>query len=231
MLAMYAGLGLSLVLADSVVLLLVHGHIRAAFLPSGIRAAVPVTAFWAVAGLRSAVAAPVDRRGTWLFRSVLGRPASDHFAGRRVWITLVAALLSSAIALLLFPLSPASMQTGRVLCAQLIIALGSSLVLADVFLHSTHSLPFSQIHKSTITDFPLMVLRYFVLFPVFVSLTVHLETWAELSTIHLVKIALLFAAAHAVLRAVHAHSLRQFTNDTGTGEDEEFPQNLGLRDF
>ena len=84
MLALYGGLALALTLSNTVVIRVEGGHIHASLLPYGIRAAVPVMAFWSVLALNAVVSVPIDRRGAWLFRVLIGRPQPNHLAGVRL---------------------------------------------------------------------------------------------------------------------------------------------------
>jgi hypothetical protein len=234
MLALYGGLALALALANMVVL---HvgtgagsGHMRISLLPYGIRAAVPILAFWTVIGLGSVVSAPIDRRGAWVFRVVIGRPGAEHLTGTRRWITMGALLVVMAAAILLHAVSPAAMRTPLIFGCQLLVALGSSLLLADLRLFQVRTIPFTHLRTSSITDFPLMILRYFVLFPLFVAVVVGQEQWIEASLAHLLKSLLLVAAIHLLLLMAHARGLAQSTLSTPPEEGEEFPMSLGLRD-
>jgi len=199
-------------------------------LPGGIRSAVPIMAFWAVVGLRSTLSTPVDRRGIWLFRVLIGRPRPGHLAGTRIWITLWALLVSLGTALCLHALSPASLKTPCITAGQLVVVIGVSFLLADIFLFSVRTIPFTHLRKGTITDLPLAVVRYFVLFPLFVAIVVHKEAQIELSASHLVETLLILAAAHFLVQKAHARSLQQYTVDALADEADEFPQRLGLRD-
>jgi len=229
-LAMFGGLGIALTLAEMVILRVANGHIRPALLADGIRSAVPIMAFWTVIGLRSVLSAPVDRRGSWLFGVLIGRPGSGHLAGTRVWITLWVVLVSLGTAVFFHALSPAGLKTPLITAGQLAVAIGVSFLLADIFLFSVRTIPFTHLHKGAITDLPLAVVRYFVLFPFFVAIVVHYEAWIEASISHLVKTLLIFASAHFLLQSAQAGSLRQSTLDTPPDEADEFPQRLGLRD-
>jgi hypothetical protein len=82
-----------------------------------------------------------------------------------------------------------------------------------------------------VNDLPLAVLRYFVLFPIFVSIVLLKEAWIEASGMHLLETLFVFLAVHLLLRQARLHFLAQFTLDTPPDETEEFPQRLGLRDF
>jgi hypothetical protein len=113
---------------------------------------------------------------------------------------------------------------------QLLIAIGVSLLLADIYLFSVRSVPFTHLRKSSITDLPLVIVRYVVLFPLLVTILVHNETWIEANPLHLIKTLVFFVAAHVLLLKTQARSLLQSTLDTPSDEADEFPQRLGLRD-
>jgi hypothetical protein len=206
------------------------GHIRFSLLTDGIRSAIPIMIFFTVIGLRAVISAPVDRRGSWLFGVLIGRPRSNHLAGTSIWITLWALMISLGIALLLHALSPDSMKIPRTLSGQLIVAVGLSFLLSDLFLFSIRTIPFTHLHKGSVNDLPLAVFRYFVLFPIFVSIVVDKETWIESSTLHLLETLFILTAAHLLLQRAHARFLQQYTLDTPPDESDEFPQRLGLRD-
>jgi len=229
-LAMFGGLSIAIALAQMVVLYFVPGHIRLSLLPNGIRSAIPIMIFLTVVGLRSVIAAPVDRRGSWIFGVLIGRPRSHHLAGTSIWIILWAFSISLATALLLHALSPDNMKTPRTLLGQLIVAAGLSLLLSDLFLFSIRTIPFTHLHKSSINDLPIAAARYFVVFPIFVSIVVAEEAWIEANTQHLLETLFFFTAAHLLLQIAHDRSLRQYALDTPPDETDEFPQRLGLRD-
>ena len=231
MLAMYAGLGTALALSDLLAFRVSGGHIRPVLLPSGIRSAIPVTVFWTVAGLRSVLTSSIDLRGAWLFRVIIGRPKAVHFAGTRIWVTLWAATIGLTTAIVLHALSPRSLDSSFATLDQFLIATAVSFLLADIFLFPVRSIPFTHIRKSSITDLPLVIVRYVVLFPLFIAILVHNETWIEGNSLHLFKALLCLVAAHLLLLKIHARSLLQSTLDTPPDEIDEFPQRLGLRDF
>jgi hypothetical protein len=76
-----------------------------------------------------------------------------------------------------------------------------------------------------------VVVRYFVLFPLFVAVLVHNEDWMETSVLHVFKTVVFLIAAHFLLLNTHTRSLSQSTLDTPPDEADEFPQRLGLRDI
>jgi len=229
MLALYSGLALALAISGMLTLRLEANHIHPSLLPYGIRAAVPVMAFWTVIGLASVTSAPIDRRGAWLFGALIGRPGPEHMAGARRWITLWAIMVSVGAALTFRVFSPAALRTPVVLASQLLAAVGVSMLLTDIRLFPARTIPFTHLRTASITDFPLMILKYVVLFPVLVDAVVRAEGWMEASAIQLGKALLLVGAAHVLLLKAHAYTVRQSTLETPPEEGDEFPQRLGLR--
>jgi hypothetical protein len=230
-LAMFGGLSVALALAQMVVLNFAPGRVHLSLLPDGIRSAVPIMVFFTIVGLRSVISAPVDRRGSWLFGVLIGRPRSDHLAGTNIWVTLWALIVSLGTALLFHTLSPASMKVPRTTTGQLLMAVGLSLLLSDILLFSVRTIPFTHLHKGSVNDLPFAIARYFVLFPIFVAVVVHQEAWVEENLRHLFATLFLLIAAHLLLRKTEAKFLARSTLDTPPDEVDEFPQRLGLRDL
>ena len=230
-LAMFGGLSVALTLAQMLVLRVEPDHVYPALLANGIRSAIPIMIFFTVVGLRAVLSAPVDRRGSWLFSVLIGRPRSSLLAGTSVWITLWALIISLGTALLLHTLSPISLKIPRITLGQFLVATGLSFLLSDILLYSVRTIPFTHLHKGSVNDLPLAVLRYFVLFPIFVSIVLQKEAWIEASGMHLVTTLVVFLGVHLLLRRARLHFLAQFTLDTPPDETEQFPQGLGLRDF
>ncbi|MBB5341496.1 hypothetical protein HDF13_003829 [Edaphobacter lichenicola] len=128
------------------------GHAHTTLQPDGIRSAIPIMAFFTVAGLRSVLAAPVDRRGSWLFRVLIGCPRSGHLAGAYLWISLATFLIGSSTALLLHSLSPPAMKISRIATGQVLVAIGLALLLPDVLLFSVRGIPFIGVVACEILD-------------------------------------------------------------------------------
>lgn len=230
MLALYGGLALALALSNMVVLRIAAGSLHPSLLPYGIRAAVPIMAFWTVIALSSIVSSPIDRRGSWLFAVMIGRPASGHLAGTRLWISLWTMLASVLTALILHFFSPAAMRTPLVTAGQFLVAIGASILLTDIRLFPVRIVPFTHLRTSSITDFPLIVVRYLIFYPFFIAAVVHQESWIEATPLHLAATLLLLLAAHLLLQKAHDRTLQQETLDTPPEDGDEFLQRLGFSD-
>jgi hypothetical protein len=230
MLAMYGGLGLAIAVSYMLVLRTWSGHLHLTLLPEGIRSAVPIMAFWTIAGLSSVLATPIDRRATWLFHALLGRPRADHLTGSRIWITLWALFISLGTALVLHPLSPPSLRTTPATVDQLFIAVAVPFLLADIFLLNLRTLPFTHLRKGSVTDLPRTVIRYLVVFPFFVALLVGLEPWIEANVHHLLGLISVFGGLHLLLVHRHTQSVHDSAAAVPADDADDFPQSLGLRD-
>lgn len=229
LLALYAGLTLALLLSQMLVLQVGNGHIRPALLPQGIRAAVPIAVFLTVVALRGALWAPVDLRGIWIFKSILGRPRPQHLHGTKRWVQLWAALAGISTAVALHWLVPAPMRSPRMLVDQIVLSCGLALVLSDLYLYPKQSMPFSQLRLSSVADLPLAICRNFVLFPTLVFLLVSLEPSFERSWGQLAKLAVVFALLHLAIDKLYARSLEHLNANVLVADEDAFPQGLGLR--
>ena len=229
-LALFAGLTLALVLSQTLILHVRNGHIHAALLPGGIRAAVPITVFLTVIALRGSVWAPVDRRGAWIFNSILGRPRPTHLSGTKRWITLYAALAGTSMALALHLIAPPALRAPRILLDQLLVALGLAILLTDLYLYPKQSLPFTTLRITSIVDLPLALLRNFVLFPLLLAVTVAYEPTWEQSWLHLAELTLAITLLHLAITRLYTRSLQHLNADILVSDEDAFPQSLGLRD-
>ena len=113
---------------------------------------------------------------------------------------------------------------------QIIVAIGIPFVLANLFLFPTRTIPFTHTRQSSITDLPLVVVRYFILFPIFISILLAEEKWMERRPINLTKELIILTVILLLIRASYIRNLHQSPLDTGLEDPDAFPQSLGLRD-
>jgi hypothetical protein len=229
-LAMYGGVGLALVAACAVQLKLAHGHLGWALSPDGLRAALPITAFWTIAGLRTAFLSPADRRGGWVFRVILGRPAAAQLAAGTLWIVPCALVLTLAVVTLVSLAAPSELRGWKFTTSQILVAIGLCLLLTDALFLKVRSIPFTGDERAPATNLAFLLLQYFGLFPPLVLFTVALEPWLEASSSHVAGTIGIIAAVHFALRKAHTKNAQYHANLIDLDEDEEeFPQRLGLR--
>lgn len=223
-LAMYAGLGFALVISGLVILRIDGDHVRLAISSNGVRLAVPVLAFWAVAGLHTALRAPLGRQGRWVFRVIHGRPQAEELHGAETLVRTIATLLTVGLVIGLHLVGPAGTRVSAFTWGQVIVAVGLCVVLTDLFFLTMRTIPFTSARLNATRDLPIILVRYLVVFPAFALTTVSLEPWIEGSALHLLLTALGFAAAHGVLARVrHLVLQRQIQ------ENEPIFTELGLR--
>ena len=229
-LAMYGGLGLALLAACAVLLKLGHGHLSFALSPDGLRAAVPIAAFWTIAGLRTAFLSPTDKRGSWVFRVILGRPGAAQLETTTLWILPCALVLTLGLVVLTGLVGPPELLGWRSTMSQVLVAVGMCLLLTDALFLKVTSLPFTGEARAPATNLAFILLQYFGFFPPLVLLTVGLEPWLEASVWHVVITVGIIVAAHIAMRRLHRKNAEYYANLIDLDDyEEEFPQRLGLR--
>ncbi len=229
-LVMYGGMGAALLVATVTRVGLVDGRMRFLFSPQGLRATVPIVAFWTVSGLRSTFLAPADQRGRWIFRVILGKAGPAEAGAAKRWVFLWSALLSLAAAACVYGLGGPASHHGLVAAGQMLVALGWSLVLTDLFFLNVTTIPFTGARSNSATNFAMLLIPYLGFFPAVVMFTVALEPGIEASVGHLASATGLVAAAHLILSAMHRSRMADHVYRIDADEDEdEFPLRLGLR--
>ena len=229
-LAMYGGLGLALVTACVLVLKLGHGGVGFAFSTEGLRAAVPIVAFWTVAGLRAAFLGPADRRVNWLFRVIHGKPGWDESAATRLWVLLWALLLTLGSVVLIHAVAPPGLRDWRSFGIQLFAGAGLCLLLTDAFFLNVKTVPFTGTRSAASMNLAYVLIQYFGLFPPLVLVSLSLEDWIAVNPMHLFVAVLVLVAAHVEFLRRHRRVLHDSVSLLDVDDDEEeFPQRLGLR--
>ncbi len=229
-LAMYGGLGLALVTACVLVFKLGHGRVGLGFSTEGLRAAVPIVAFWTVAGLRAAFLGPADRRVNWLFRVIHGKPGWDESAATRLWVLLWALLLTLGSVALIHTVASPGLRDWRSFGIQLFAGASLCLLLTDAFFLNVKTVPFTGTRPAASMNLAYVLIQYFGLFPPLVLISLSLEDWISISTTHLLIAAVVVVVAHLELLRRHRKILHDSVSLLDVDDDEEeFPQRLGLR--
>jgi hypothetical protein len=228
-LAMYGGVGITLMIASSIVIRLGHGHVRFGVTEYGLRAAIPMLVFWTVAGLRMALVSPVDARGNWVFGIIHGRPRLDHLEAAKVWVFLWASVLSLAAVAGMRAVGPVALRGWRVAVVQIVVAVGLSLLLTDAFFAKVMVVPFTKGQSGGQGNLALLVIPYLVYFPLLVMQTVDLESWMEKSVGHLVYAVGFVAVVHAGMRWRHRRRVEEQARRVELEDAEIVYQGLGLR--
>lgn len=228
-LAMYGGVGFTLMIASAIVIKPSHGYIGFGVTEYGLRAAIPMLAFWTVAGLRMALASPVDQRGGWIFGIIHGRPRLDHLVAAKVWVFLWGCAITLAAVAGAHAIGPAALRGWRVTLGQVVVAVGLSLLLTDAFFMKVKVVPFTKGQTSGERNLALVVVPYMVYFPLLVWKAVELEGWIEASGRHLLIAAGWIAAAHFAMRWRHRRIVNEQAGRVELEDVEVVYQGLGLR--
>ena len=227
-LVLYGGVGVALVLSSALRIVLLDGRVAAALSPDGLRAMVPIAAFWIVSGLRNTILAPADQRGHWVFRVILGRPAWVHVQGTWRWVlmwTMLLALFVAALAVIAEP-----RLTWKFAATQGFVAAALSVLLVDAFLLDLKSIPFTVTRPGAATNLAFLLIPYLGFFPAIVFFTVTAEPWLEASPAHIVLAAVLVAGIHLPMLRFHKVRVEQNLQQIEVDDSqEEFPLRLGLR--
>lgn len=227
-LAMYGGLGLALIAAGVVLLIPGDGQFRFGVAREGLRAAVPIVAFWTVAGLRAAFVSPAETRVHWIFRAIQGRPGMEESAATRTWVMLWALVLTLGTVAMTHAVAPPELRSAHAVAVQILVAAGLCVLLTDAFLLNVKRIPFTGARPSN-TNLAFVLVQYFGLFPPFVLAMLRLESWMEASALHYGVAVIVVVAAHLRMMTVHRR-LVAYSMEFGLEDDEEeFPQRLGLR--
>ncbi|MCU1323410.1 MAG: hypothetical protein JWM43_3059 [Acidobacteriaceae bacterium] len=232
MLAVYGGLGMAFTLAGLLAFRLKGQQVGVGFVADGIRSAVPVLVFWTVMGMRTALAAPVDRRASWVFRTVRGRVSLEQLQGARMWVIVCASSISVWAVTGLLAVAPAEMLRPMTVLVQLVTAIGLSVLMTDCLFLRTIALPFTALRSSSTTEMPWAALRYFVVFPLLVIIVLKIEGWMEMSVAHVVRMVVLGLLAHLWLRWRYRLRVRELLlgSDFEDNDDPQIYQRLRLQE-
>lgn len=229
-LVMYGGLGLSLIIATVLRLHVWQGAVRVEISPDGLRAAIPMAAFWTIAGLRMAFVSPGDPRGRWIFRTIQGRPELEQLAATKTWILAWSNIITLAIVAALHALVPPGSHAWKTIAAQVLVAAGLCLLLTDTFFLNVKILPFTGVKAPERTNLAIVLLKYVAAFVPLVLIVARLEPWMEASVGNMATAASIIAATHFGMQAVHRRLLRDHLNVPDVDEDQQQVfQTLGLR--
>ncbi len=229
-LVLYGGAGIAILISALLRLHWTSGHLSAAISPYGIHAMIPIVAFWTVSGLHTAFLSPADQDGRWIFRVVQGKPAWQHLNAAKSFVCSWSLALSLGAVVAGDVLATPPSLAWRVIVAQLLLAVGLSVLLTDAFFLHVKTIPFTFKPPSIRRNLAFMVVPYLGFFPAIVMATVGLAPWIENNAAHLALTGLLVLAAHLLMRSANRENIAGFLARTDLDEDEsEFPMKLGLR--
>jgi hypothetical protein len=200
----------------------------------GIRVAIPIVAFWVIAGMRAAFVSSGNRQGNWALRIVHGQPphfdaAIQEFTAAKVWVALCAVTITLLAFGLLRLVAPPELLSTRVTAAQLLVSMGMCLLLTDAFFLNVTAIPFTGGTREQ-SNLAFTVLKYFSTFPLIAPLSVGMQFVIERSGRNFGIAMGVIAIAHLWLRKRHRDAVRLHCQQMELEDDEEeFPLRLGLR--
>ena len=224
-LAMYTGLGLALVISGLMVFKPNSHGFQLAISADGVRVAVPVLAFWTVAGLRTALQSPFGQQGSWIFRVVRGSPTEDELSGATHLVRLISTTLMILTVLALRLVGPAEVKHRLTTIGQILVGVGLCFILTDIYFLQVRSIPFTERGRKSTKEVPFMFLRYLVIFPAFALAVAHEELWAESTYVHLLATAAVFIVMHLILSKIRTQLMR-----SGEPPEDVLFVGLGLRE-
>jgi hypothetical protein len=229
-LVMYAGLCLSLIAATVLRLEAWQGRMTLEVSSDGMRAAIPMAAFLTIAGLRMAFVSPGDPRGRWVFRIVKGRPGWEQLAAAKTWILTWAIVILATIVCVLRLAGPSEVHGWRVIAGQILVAVGSCVLLTDAFFLNVKIIPFTGERTAEKTNLAIVLLKYVAAFVPWVLVVGNLEPWIEASASHMVTAILAIGATHVAMQAMHRNVVSDHLSVPELDEDQHgLFQTLGLR--
>jgi hypothetical protein len=229
LLAVFGGLGLAMTISSALLVRISRGSLSFELSPYGMRLAIPVMAFWTVAGLRAAFRTPVAEQASWIFWAIHGRAKIDHLRAAEIWMTTCTSIVTLSTAIVLHVFAPAGFRGAGAFLFQMLIAVAASVLLTDVFFLGERAIPFTKAQTYSVSNLSFVVITYFVLFPAFALGLVAAEPWMEASRLHLGIATVCAAAIHVMLGRI---KVREVNDRARTLEMDEVilrPGEMGLR--
>jgi len=219
-LAIYGGLGLSLVLGCALGIRAGGGRLHVEFQSAGLHVMLPLLLFWLVAGLGTALAFPVSLAAGWVFR-VSGVRVQECAAAARRWVLCGCLVVTAAVMGVVIAVG---WRLGDVL-VQGVMGACLGVLLTDAFFFSEEDVPFNRPRMPGRENFPLLLTLYVGILPIFVMGVVRLEGRLEGKLALLLLLSLGTALIHLGLEQLRYEPA--VAEEELEGYDEDF-QLLGL---
>jgi hypothetical protein len=214
-LVLYGSVGASLVAATVVRFAVTHGQVHLEVAAAGIRAAIGIVPLWTIAGLRVAFTSYGNRQGNWIFRNVHGQPqqivtALEMFSAARIWACAWSAIVTLSAVVVFRAIAPSELLTQSATVAQLLLAVGLCVILADAFFLNVTTVAFSGEPQGKTPNLAFTVFKYLLFFPPVVSFAAVVPVWMGNSLARFLLVATGFTATHFVLQASHRRMVREY---------------------
>jgi hypothetical protein len=115
------------------------------------------------------------------------------------------------------------------IAAQIVLAIGMTVLLTEFFFLQIREIPFTTARVPSTKDLPISFVRYMVVFPAFVLFVVDRELWVEASVAHLVATVAMFINAYLLLGWMRAVYLKRRESDSAA-DDAVLVHRLGLQE-
>ncbi len=214
-LVLYGSVGVSIVAATLVRFAVVHGEVHLEVIAAGIRATIGIVPLWTLAGLRVAFTSSGNRQGNWIFRNVHGQPpqlatALEMFSAARIWAVAWSTIVTLTAVILLRMIAPSELLTLPETAAQLLLAVGLCLVLADAFFLNVTKVAFTGEPQQKAPNLAFTILKYLLFFPPVVTLAAVVPDWIGQSIARFALVGMGFTTVHFVLQARHHGIVKEY---------------------
>ena len=218
--ALYSGVGLALSISSAAELLESRAGFHVTLSRTGLHMVLPLLLFWAVAGLRSAFALPLNLDAAWIFR-LSGAPTIEGASAARRWAFGLGLACTAGVT----GIATCAGFTLQQVAVQVVCGLCLSTVLTDCFFSSNDNIPFTRPRMPGLTNFPLVLTLYVGVLPVYVLGFALLELRLERTRSELVWMVAVTVLTHFGLK--HLRYVSTIDEEDLEGYEEEF-QRLGL---
>ena len=173
--------------------------------------------------------APVGLQGSWVFLVVHGRPLREHLRAVLLWVSAVVSVVALAAVAVVDGFAPAAMRGALHVTAQMVVAIGITVLLAKFFFLRIREIPFTTTRVPSTKDLPISFVRYMVIFPAFVLFVVEREPWVETSLVHLAATVAMFVGMYLLLDWMRGVYLKRRESDSAA-DDAVLVHRLGLQE-
>jgi hypothetical protein len=229
-LALYGGLGLALLVSAVLRIAVRQEDVSLTLSTDGLRAMLPIVAFWTISGLSATFQSPADQRGTWIFKVIDSRATPVQLQATRRWTlgwSLALCLVTFAVE---YALAPRAWGDWTPLASQALVAVALCVLLTDGFFLNLREIPFTHRARDDQRNLAFLLIPYLGIFPAVVFAAASAERWIEGSVMHLCLTALLVIALHLLLRQKQKDNMRDPLQDPDDRDDRmRFPLGLGSR--
>jgi hypothetical protein len=196
----------------------------------GLRASIPILAFWLLSGLRMSFQSPVDIKASWIFRFIDPRPNMDYATGLERWVLLRIVILTTCLAFFSGMLSPIALSGAQSIAVQIFAAVAGCVILTKIFFYRSWIPPFSVAQAKQRKNLAWMLSIYAFLFPSFVWRVTTCEMRMETNFSYFIKMSIYVLLAVGIIEFLRQRAIRkEWEGNVEEEEENDAPfQRLGL---